>query len=85
LLVALAALAQGCATQDPAARAAQQVALESEDDELCQTRGAPDSETYESCRKEREETRARAAVIQEQKRRDFDRVLGAGTHGQADF
>jgi hypothetical protein len=31
------------------------------------------------------EARAQKAAIQEQKRRDFDRVLGAGTDGSTDY
>ena len=31
------------------------------------------------------QSRAEAAAIQEQKRRDFDRVLGAGTEGQSNY
>jgi len=83
--MAVLASLQGCATQNPAARAAQQTALESEDDELCQKKGPPGSEAYDTCRKQREEARAEAAAIQEQKRRDFDRVLGAGTDAQTNF
>jgi hypothetical protein len=45
-------------------------------------RGAPNSEAYEACRKSIAEARAQAAAVQEQKRRDFDRTLGAGTEGQ---
>jgi hypothetical protein len=84
LLVSLA-LAQGCATNDAATRAAEQAAMESDDDTLCQKKGAPDSKAYEACRKERAEARAQAAAVQEQKRRDFDRTLGQGTYGQSGF
>lgn len=86
ILLAPLAVAQGCATQDGASRAVEQAALaESEDDALCQKRGAPDSEVYDACRQERAEARARSAAIQEQRRRDFDRTLGAGTEGQTGF
>jgi hypothetical protein len=84
LLVPLAAW-QGCATQNEATRAAEQAASEAEDDAACQKKGAPDSETYEACRKELAEERARAAAIQEQRRRDFDRTLGAGTDGLSTY
>ena len=85
MLLALA-FAQGCATQDRAARAAEQAALaESEDDAFCRKRGAPDGEAYEACRQSRADARASAAAAQEQRRRDFDRTLGAGTDGQAGF
>ena len=61
--------------------------MESEDNEACQRKGAPESQAYDACRKELAEARARAqqAAIQEQKRRDFDRVLGAGTEGQSNY
>jgi hypothetical protein len=84
LMVLLAGL-QGCATQDPAARAAQQAALESDDDELCRKQGPSGSEAYDKCREQREAARVRAAAVQEQKRRDFDRLLGAGTDAQTNF
>jgi hypothetical protein len=76
---------QGCATQDQATHAAEQAALESEDDASCEKKGAPDSAAYDACRKELAEARARAGAMQEQKRRDFDRVLGAGTDGQNSY
>ena len=91
LLIALALLAplaagQGCATQDRPARETGQAALaDGEDDAACQKRGAPDSETYETCRKQRADVRAQAAAVQEQKRRDFDRTIGAGTDAQTNF
>jgi hypothetical protein len=82
LLLVLLAAAQGCATQDRAARATEQaVAAESEDDAACQKKGAPGSEGYDACRKELADARARAAAAQEERRRDFDRTLGAGTDG----
>ena len=86
MLLAPLAFAQGCATQDRAARAAEQAALaESEDDAFCRKRGAPDSEAYEACRESRADARTKASAAQEQRRRDFDRTLGAGTDGQAGF
>jgi hypothetical protein len=87
-LLALAplVLAQGCATQDRASRAAEQAAAaDSDDDTACQKRGAPDSPAYEVCRQQRADARAQAAAVQEQRRRDFDRTLGAGTDGQASW
>lgn len=85
LLLPLAA-SQGCATQDRAARAAEEATLaDSDDDTACQKRGAPDSEAYEACRAQRADARAQAAAVQEQKRRDFDRTLGAGTDAQTNF
>lgn len=86
LLLAPLVTAQGCATQDRAARTTEQAALaESEDDVACQKKGAPDSEAYEECRKAHAETRARAAAAQEERRRDFDRTLGAGTDGLSNY
>jgi hypothetical protein len=88
VLLALAPLvmAQGCATQDRASRAAEQAAAaDSDDDSACQKRGAPDSPAYEGCRQQRADARAQAAAVQEQRRRDFDRTLGAGTDAQTSF
>ena len=80
LLLALLTAVPGCATQDRAARVTEQAAVaESEDDAACQKKGAPDSEAYDTCRKDLAELRARAAAAQEERRRDFDRTLGAGT------
>ena len=82
LMVALSSMAgQGCASQDPAARAAEQAAMDSEDNAACRPKGAPGSPAYDDCRKSLAEARAQQGAIQEQKRRDFDRVLGAGTSG----
>lgn len=89
-LIALALLAAtvsglGCASQDPAARAAEHAAQESEDDATCRQKGARDSKAYAECRKSLAEANARQSAVQEQKRRDFDRVLGAGTDGQSNY
>jgi hypothetical protein len=75
----------GCASQDPATRAAEHAAAESEDDATCRQKAAQDSEVYETCRKDLAEAKARQSVVQEQKRRDFDRVLGPGTDGQNNY
>ena len=86
VLLLLPLAVPGCATQDRAARAAEEAALaDSDDDAACQKRGAPDSEAYEICRAQRADARAEAAAVQEQKRRDFDRTLGAGTDAQTNF
>jgi hypothetical protein len=77
--------AQGCASQDPATRAAEQAAMESEDDAACRQKGAPSSPAYDDCRKSLAEAQAQQSAIREQKRRDFDRVLGAGTEGQSNY
>jgi hypothetical protein len=77
---------QGCATQDRAARATEQAAMaESEDDAACRKKGAPDSEAYENCRKALADARAQEAAVQEERRRDFDRTLGAGTDGLSSY
>jgi hypothetical protein len=85
LLLAGLAAGQGCATRDPATLAAEQAASEADDDAACQKKGTPDSEAYETCRKQLVEARARAAAIEEQRRRDFDRTLGAGTDGLTNY
>jgi hypothetical protein len=79
------AMGPGCATKDPATQAAEQAKLESDDDAACRDKGAPASPAYESCRKDLAEARAQQGAIQEQKRRDFDRTLGAGTEGQSSY
>ncbi len=56
--------------------------MESDDDATCREKGAPASQAYEACRKGLEEARAQQSAVHEQKRRDFDRVLGAGTDAQ---
>jgi len=83
IALALLTVAQGCASQDHASRAAEQAATESEDHAACGKKGAPGTLAYEDCRKSLAEAKAQASAIQEQKRRDFDRVLGAGTDGQS--
>ena len=76
---------QGCATQSEASRAAEQAAEEGEDVATCRERSGDDKAAYEACRKAMAEARAQKAAVQEQKRRDFDRVLGAGTDGSTDY
>jgi hypothetical protein len=54
----------------------------SEDDAACRPKGAPGTEAYIDCRHAIVEAREQQkAIIQEQKRRDFDRLLGRGTGG----
>ena len=84
-LLAAAVSGLGCASQDPAARAAEHAAQESEDDATCRQKGAEDSKAYADCRKGLAEANLRQSAVQEQKRRDFDRVLGAGTDGQSNY
>jgi hypothetical protein len=51
----------------------------SADDAACRPKGAPGTEPYESCRKGLAQARAERNAVQDQKGRDFDRVLGRGT------
>jgi hypothetical protein len=79
------AAVQGCATQSEASRAAEQAVEESEDAATCRERSGEDDKAYEACRKAMAEARTEKDAIQEQKRRDFDRVLGAGTDGVSGY
>jgi hypothetical protein len=64
------------------ARAGEQQPVTSEDDAACRRQGAPGTPAYVDCRKALVEAReTQKAIIQEQKRRDFDRILGEGTGG----
>jgi predicted secreted Zn-dependent protease len=80
LVVVSASAGQGCAGQDRTTRAAELAAMNSSDDAQCRAKGAPGSPAYAECRKAVAQKRTQA-VVQEQKRRDFDRVLGNGTGG----
>lgn len=80
LLIPLAAVL-GCATQNEASRAAEQAVADSEDEATCQEKSGDEPKAYKACREAMSDARAQQAAIQEQKRRDFDRVLGAGTDG----
>ena len=85
LLLAPAASGLGCASQDQATKAAEHAAMESEDDATCRQKGAEGSPAYVDCRKSLAEAKVKQGAVQEQKRRDFDRVLGAGTDGQSNY
>ena len=85
LLFAPSLAGLGCASQDPATRAAEHAAAESEDDATCRQKAPEDGKAYDECRKGAAEAKARQSALQEQKRRDFDRVLGAGTDGQDNY
>jgi hypothetical protein len=62
--------------------AAEQPPITSKDDAACRPQGAPGTQAYVDCRKAIAEAReTQKAIIQEQKRRDFDRILGEGTGG----
>ena len=83
LLLAGAGILLGCANpEQERARKLDTAATENtEDDAVCREQGGgPGQEAYDKCRKALSEARAREGAIEEQKRRDFDRVLGAGTH-----
>ncbi|MGH6867221.1 MAG: hypothetical protein ACREDO_13910 [Methyloceanibacter sp.] len=64
---------------------AQQASEDAEDDTTCRKSGEPGSPPYDACRQRLAGQRAQQSSIQEQKRRDFDRVLGAGTDGISDY
>ncbi|MGV1014475.1 MAG: hypothetical protein ACOYB4_05845 [Methyloceanibacter sp.] len=64
---------------------AREATASAEDEATCRAKGEPGTESYEECRKALAASRAERAAIQEQKRRDFDRVLGAGTDGLTDY
>jgi hypothetical protein len=68
-----------------AQRVANEATANAEDDATCRAKGEPGTELYEGCRQALAAARAEKAAIQEQKRRDFDRVLGAGTDGLSDY
>jgi hypothetical protein len=77
ILLMLAAGA--CATT---AFAGEQPPITSEDDAACRPQGAPGTQAYVDCRRALADAREQQkAIIQEQKRRDFDRILGEGTGG----
>jgi hypothetical protein len=83
ILLAGASLLLGCANpeQERARQLETAAADNTEDDSACREQGGgPGQEAYDKCRQALSEARAREGAIQEQKRRDFDRVLGAGTH-----
>ncbi len=72
---------QGCVTQNQAAKVAEQAAADSKDDAACREKSGADKAVYEACRNRLAEARDQQDSAQEQRRRDFDRVLGAGTRG----
>jgi hypothetical protein len=80
LIVAAGALAAQFCT-GLTARAGEQP-VTSEDDAACRRQGAPGTPAYVDCRRALVEGREQQkAIIEEQKRRDFDRILGQGTGG----
>lgn len=86
LVAALFALGSGisaCADGEQL-RADRMAAAEAEDDAACREKGEPGTEFYEECRQSLAAARAQTSAIKEQKARDFDRILGAGTSGLSD-
>jgi hypothetical protein len=83
-LLVLVVAAQGCATRSQTL-AEQQAVAESEDEITCREKSGADEAAYERCRKALAEERAQQAAVQEQRRREFDRVLGAGTDGMTSY
>ena len=77
----------GCADRQEirAEGVAQEAAATAEDDAGCDAKGAPGTPEYDACRQEAAAKRAQKTEIEYQKRRYFDRVLGAGTDGVADY
>ena len=64
------------------ALAGEQPPITSEDDAACRPKGAPGTQAYIDCRHAIVEAREQQkAIVDEQKRRDFDRLLGRGTGG----
>ena len=62
--------------------AGEQPPITSEDDAACRPKGAPGTQAYIDCRHAIVDAREQQkSIIQEQKRRDFDRLLGDGTGG----
>jgi hypothetical protein len=81
IIAAGVSAAQGCGGW-AAALAGEQPPVNSEDDAACRPQGAPGTQAYVDCRRALAEAREQQkAIIQEQKRRDFDRLLGEGTGG----
>ncbi len=73
--------AAGCADREQirAKQVADETDAASADDATCRPKGAPATKPYDDCRKELAAARAERSAVQYQKRRDFDRALGAGT------
>lgn len=71
--------------RERAERLEAETAMSSEDDAACRGQGGgPGTEAYDACRQAVAEARAQEGARQEQKRRDFDRVLGGGTDDYRD-
>jgi hypothetical protein len=81
LLLPAVACVFGCADREQirAKQVADETEAASADDAACRPKGSPGTKLYEDCRKQLAEARAEKNAVQYQKRRDFDRALGAGT------
>jgi hypothetical protein len=81
LLVPLVVGAAGCADREQirAKQVAEETDAASADDASCRPKGAPGTKPYDDCRQALAQARAEKNAVQYQKRRDFDRALGAGT------
>ena len=82
----LAAALLGCANpeQARARQAAAEAALAAQDDAQCRVGGAaPKGPAYDECRRNLVQARAQKNEIDEQRRRAFDQVTGAGTSATA--
>jgi hypothetical protein len=84
IAVAAAFVAQGYLGRDGATLAGERARARAAGEEGagCRPYGAPGSRAYVDCRRALAEAHEQQkAIIQEQKRRDFDRLLGEGTGG----
>jgi hypothetical protein len=82
LIIAAGVSAAQCCGLWAAALAGERSPMNSEDDAACRPQGALGTQAYVECRRALAEAREQQkAIIQEQKRRDFDRLLGEGTGG----
>ncbi len=81
VLLLLLGVTAGCADREQirAKQMADETENASADDAACRPKGAPGSPAYDNCRKELAAARAEKSAVQYQRRRDFDRALGAGT------
>jgi hypothetical protein len=81
LLLPMLGVALGCGDREQirAKQMAEEADAASADDAACKPKGAPGTKPYDECRQQMAQARAEKSAVQYQKRRDFDRALGAGT------
>jgi hypothetical protein len=84
MLLPLASALLGCSNPEQVrarqVEVAAEAALNAQDDAQCRAGGAtPEGPAYEECRRNLAQVRAQKNAIEEQKRRAFDQVTGAGT------